>query len=193
MKIDHEAQREEFLRIARTNIQREGIEDLLDWLDQEDFFEAPASVRNHGCYPGGLCQHALDVYDQAVRLAKAYEMDIPLESLTIAALFHDLCKVDFYKLGWRSVKTEGRYDSVPSYSIEERFVFGGHGSKSVFLVERRMHLTDEEAMAINCHMGFADADERTRRSIAEVYRLSPLAWVVHVADEAAAFLLDRMG
>ena len=109
----------------------------------------------------------------------------------MAALFHDLCKVDFYKLGWRSVKVDGRYDQVPSYSIEERFLFGGHGSKSVFVTERKMHLTDEEAMAINCHMGFSDADEHTVRTVSEVYRTCPLAWLIHVADEAATYLLDR--
>lgn len=70
-------------------------------------------------------------------------------------------------------------------------MFGGHGSKSAFLVERHMHLTDEEAMAISCHMGFADADERTVRTVSDVYKTCPLAWVIHVADEAAAFLLDR--
>lgn len=77
------------------------------------------------------------------------------------------------------------------YTIEEQFLFGGHGSKSVFLTERHMHLTDEEAMAINCHMGFTGGDDRMTRTISEVYRTCPLAWVIHVADEAATFLLDR--
>lgn len=191
MKLDCEAQKEEFLRIARANIHRDGIEDLLSWLEQEDFFEAPASTKYHGNYPGGLCQHSLDVLDYALKLAPLCGCEVSTESLTIAALFHDLCKVDFYKLGWRSVKVDGRMDQVPVYNIEEQFRFGGHGSKSVFLVERRMHLTDEEAQAINCHMGFSDADDHTLRTIGEVYRECPLAWLVHVADEAATFLLDR--
>lgn len=78
MKLDYEAQKEEFLRIARTNISREGLEELLAWLEQEDFFEAPASTKYHGNYPGGLCQHAIDVYEMAVKTARAYELDISL-------------------------------------------------------------------------------------------------------------------
>ena len=191
MTIDCEAQKTQFLQIARSNIHRDGIEDLLAWLQQEDFFEAPASTKYHGNYPGGLCQHALDVYELALKTAKAYDLQLNLESLTISAFFHDLCKVDFYRLGWRTVKADGRTDQVPAYTIEEQFNFGGHGSKSVFLVERRMHLTDEEAMAINCHMGFSDVSDREMRSISQVYKHCPLAWVIHVADEAAAFVLDR--
>lgn len=117
MKIDCEAQKEEFLRVARANIRREGLEELLDWLAQEDFFEAPASTRYHGAYPGGLCQHALDVYDMALKTAAAYAPDLDRESLTISALFHDLCKVDFYKLGWRSTKVNGKYDQVAVYTV----------------------------------------------------------------------------
>lgn len=191
MKIDCEAQKEEFLRVARANIRREGLEELLDWLEREDFYEAPASTKYHGAYPGGLCQHALDVFDMALKTAAAFAPELSRESLTVCALFHDLCKVDFYKLGWRTVKVNGKSDQVPAYTIEERFMFGGHGSKSAFLVERHMHLTDEEAMAITCHMGFADGDERTRRTVSDVYKTCPLAWVIHTADEAAAFLLER--
>ena len=191
MKLDMDALKEEFYRVARANIDREGLEDLLEWLQEEDFFEAPASTRYHGNYPCGLVQHSLDVFNYALRIAPLCDCEISRESLAIAALFHDLCKVDFYKLGWRSVKVDGKFDQVPVYSVEERFNFGGHGSKSVFLVERKMHLTDEEAMAINAHMGFANADEHMMRSISDIYKNCPLAWVIHVADEAATFLLER--
>ena len=51
-------------------------------------------------------------------------------------------------------------------------------------------LRDEEAIAINCHMGFSRGVDSTI-SIGESFRYSPLAWIVHVADEAAVFMLDR--
>ena len=78
MKLDYEVQKEEFLRVARANIDREGLEDLLEWLEQEDFFEAPASTRYHGNYPGGLCQHSLDVYEYALKLRPLCGCDISL-------------------------------------------------------------------------------------------------------------------
>lgn len=41
---------------------------------------------------------------------------------------------------------------VPYYAIEDQFPYG-HGEKSVFLIERKMHLKIDEAMAIRWHMG----------------------------------------
>ena len=40
------------------NIKRDGLEDLLGWLQKSDFFTAPASTRYHGAYEGGLCEHS---------------------------------------------------------------------------------------------------------------------------------------
>ena len=63
-----EEQKARFLKIAREKIHRDGLEDLLDWLQKADFFTAPASTRYHGSYEGGLCEHSLDVYDYAQKL-----------------------------------------------------------------------------------------------------------------------------
>ena len=57
------AAKEEFIEIYQTNIHREGGEELLDYLsNKSDFFTAPASARFHGSYPGGLCEHSVNVY-----------------------------------------------------------------------------------------------------------------------------------
>jgi hypothetical protein len=54
-----------------------------------------------------------------------------------------------------------------------------------------MKLTPEEAAAINCHMGFSDGNTGTVRDVSDAYEQYPLAWIIHVADEAATFLLER--
>ena len=79
----------------------------------------------------------------------------------------------------------------PFYTVDERYHFGGHGSKSVYQIQYFMKLTPEEAAAINCHMGFSDGDMGTVRDVSDAYEQFPLAWIVHVADEAATFLLER--
>ena len=188
--MDFEKQKKEFLTICRENIHREGLEDLLNWLQRSDFFTAPASTRYHGAYAGGLCQHSLDVYKYALRVMKLYDGELNMESLTVAALFHDVCKVNFYKEDKRNQKINGIWEEVPYYSIDEKFVFGGHGAKSMYQVQYFMKLTQEEAVAINGHMGFAEG-ESSYRNIAGAYTHFPLAWVIHVADEAASYLLDR--
>ncbi|MBQ8159551.1 MAG: HD domain-containing protein [Clostridia bacterium] len=189
MALDLEKQQMEFLDICHTNIQREGLAGLVNWLMTADFFRAPASTRFHGAYPGGLCQHSLDVYNYALRASNLVDQPLDLESLTVASLFHDVCKVNFYKVDRRNQKVNGVWTEVPYYTIEEKFAFGGHGSKSVFLVERFMRLKTDEAIAINCHMGFSDQGNVS--SISQAYERCPLAWVIHVADEAATWMLHR--
>ena len=188
---DVEKQKQEFLALCRENIHREGLEELLTWLQKSDFFTAPASTKYHGAYRGGLCQHAIDVYQYAKKLAFLLPEPPSEESLAVTALFHDLCKVNFYRRDTRNQKINGEWQEVPYYTIEEKFCFGGHGSKSVFLVQQFMKLTAEEAAAINCHMGFSDGNPSAVRDVGNAYEQFKLAWLIHVADEAAAYLLER--
>ena len=189
--MDIEQQKQAYLALCRGNITRDGLEDLLVWLQKSDFFEAPASTRFHGSYPGGLCEHSLDVYGMALKGAEAFDLkNLSPESLAVAALFHDLCKVNFYRQDVRNQKIGGQWQEVPCYSIHEKYCFGGHGSKSVFLVQQFMKLKTDEAAAINCHMGFSQGSDSIR-DVGNAFEAYPLAWLIHVADEAASYLLDR--
>ncbi len=98
MELNIENQKQEYLTICHTSIQRNGLEDLLDWLCKADFFTAPASTKYHGGYQGGLCQHSIDVYQYAKRLTFLMSTPPSEEPLAIAARFHDLCKVNLYKM-----------------------------------------------------------------------------------------------
>ena len=186
--------KEEFKSVVDLAIDREGIDDLMGWLEETDFYTAPASTRYHGAHEGGLVEHSLAVYDRLVGLVNFYSNEdsdpIYNESLAIVSLFHDLCKVNCYKPDTRNVKDDkGVWHKVPCYKYEEQFPFGGHGSKSVYLVQHFMHLDPEEAAAINCHMGQFDATTYSNPS--PVYSQNKLAWLLHVADEAATFIDGR--
>ena len=190
-ELNLEEQKSAFLDLCRGMIHRDGLESLIEWLEKSDFFTAPASTRFHGAYEGGLCQHCLDVYEYAKKLAPLSPVPLNEESLCIAALFHDVCKVNFYKTDTRNQKIDGVWTQVPYYTVEERFPFGGHGSKSVYQVQWFMKLTQEEAVAINCHMGFSDCSNEETKRVSEAYGRYSLAWVIHAADEAATYLLKR--
>lgn len=178
----------EFIKTVKTNIQREGIDDLMKWLEDTDFYTAPASTRFHGAEEGGLLLHSINVYCQLKRLCDFYGLEVSEESIAIVALFHDLCKVGCYKteMRWRKDAND-KWEQYPTYKFEEDFAYGGHGSKSVFLVMSFMKLHPDEAAAINCHMGQWDATQYSNPS--ETYSRNHLAWLLHVADEAADFIL----
>lgn len=177
--------KERFISICKT-INRPGIDDLMKWLESSDFYTCPASTRYHEAYPGGLLEHSLNVYDAFQRLRKAYsEFEISDESAAIVTLFHDLCKVNCYASEKRNRKNEyGQWETYDAYTFKEKFCFGGHGSKSVFLVQHFMKLLPEEAVAINSHMGGYDGN----KDVINAYEQCFLAWLLHVADESATFV-----
>ncbi|MBQ7475049.1 MAG: HD domain-containing protein [Clostridia bacterium] len=179
--------KERFLSLT-SKIDREGVDKLLKWLESSDFYTCPASTKYHGAYAGGLLEHSLNVYDEAKRLLAAYpEISVPEESVIVAALFHDLCKVNYYATEKRNRKNDaGQWESYDSYTVREKFQFGGHGGKSVFLIQQFMTLTPEEAVAVNCHMGSWNGDTDVGRS----YEQFPFAWIIHVADESATYIKE---
>lgn len=164
-------------------IERDGARELLQWLESTDFFTAPASTKYHECYGGGLADHSANVFSELVRLLKAYpEIRVTAETAAIISLLHDVCKVGCYKTELRNRKNEfGQWEKYPVYTFKEDFPYGGHGSKSVYLIQKFMKLTDEEAVAINCHMGV----ENGNWAINDAYRAYPLAFLLHTADMAS--------
>lgn len=186
--------KQKFISLTK-QIQRPGIERLMGWLENNtDFFTAPASTRFHGAEPGGLCAHSLAVAKWMCILAHPIALvtgkKFSKESLLIVSLFHDLCKCNCYKAGTRNVKDEttGRWEKVPCYTWEEQQCFGGHGAKSMYLAQFFLKLSFEEAAAINSHMGFSDANIN---SVSSCYDQNTLAWLLHIADEAATYI-DKM-
>ena len=182
--------KDSFIKAYSENITRKGSQEFLSWMQSTDFFEAPASTIHHSAFEGGLAWHSIRVYFEANRLVNAYKdyINVSDETLAICTLLHDVCKIGCYKSDMRNVKENGQWVQKPYYKFDEDFKFGGHGSKSVYLIQKYMQLSDEEATAINCHMGsWGNVDEK---ATGDAFRQYPFAWLVHVADEAATFVID---
>lgn len=117
-------------------------------------------------------------------------MKVSGETAAIVSLLHDLCKIGCYKTELKNKKINNVWVQVPTYVFNEDFCFGGHGSKSVYLAQKYIRLTDEEAVAINCHMGPWDRNPGDY-SLGSAYENYPLAWLLHVADESAAYIREK--
>ena len=180
--------KEEFIAIFTENIKREGARELLAWLETTDFFTAPASTKFHCACEGGLVQHSLSVYHTLMERYFEEGTDNP-ESFAIAALLHDLCKANFYKVSTRNVKNEetGSWEKVPYYAVEDQFPYG-HGEKSVYIANGYIRLTREEAMAIRWHMGFSGPEDN--RTVGQALQKYPLAFALAVADMEASYFLE---
>ena len=186
--------RERFLEIFQEKITREGADKLLEFLSGSDFFTAPASTRYHGAYEGGLLEHSLNVYDclcdilARPRMKELYGLEYSEESIAIVALLHDICKVNFYKVGSRNVKDEnGRWQSVPYYTIEDTLPYG-HGEKSAYIASAYLRLSREEAFAIRYHMGFSGPEDANQ--VGKALEMFPLAFALCVADMEASYYME---
>ena len=188
--------REEFIELYREHIHREGADALLDYLENKsDFFSAPASAKFHGSYAGGLCDHSVNVYHcladylERSRVQELYGLEYPPESVAVAALLHDVCKIGCYKAGSRNVKgPDGKWQAVPTFFYEDKLPYG-HGEKSVYILSGFMRLTREEAMAIRWHMGFSGGEDS--RLVGQALQQYPLAFALSVADMEATYFLEK--
>ncbi len=184
--------REEFHKVFTERVRRPGAEDLLEWMERNGFFEAPASTKHHLAIPGGLALHSLNVYRRLREIGAAAIIGHPCEgkfhlegdleeSVAIMALLHDLCKTDCYHRDGEGYKFQ---DPLPL----------GHGEKSVYIITKYMKLLETEALAIRWHMGaYDDAVKGGTRAFNAAMNLTPWVWRLHQADMIATWEDERSG
>lgn len=189
-KINIENNQLEFVTRVKNNITRSGIHNLLEHLlNETDFFYAPCSTRYHLCVEGGLVEHSLHIDDIFDVLCDMFMPDFPKESRHICALFHDICKYHCYNPAKKSRKTgktlpngKPEWEDYTGYDFVEEFPYG-HGEKSVYLLQKYIELTDEEAMAIRWHMGYSDATFKGgQQSVSNAITKYPVIALLHSAD-----------
>jgi hypothetical protein len=172
------------------SVDRQGIKELLGWLEQTDFYTAPASSVFHGNFDGGLLVHSISVYKYLKNFTKSLEPNE--DSLKVIGLLHDLCKVNFFTKQVRNVKVPGekRWEEEESYAIDDQLPMG-HGEKSVFLA---MRYINEEALAIRWHMGGYDDAARAYiggKAQSNAFRAYPVAAALNIADMYVTYILNQ--
>ena len=199
MAIDVQANKDRFCEILRRT-GRAGVETVLAELDQLGFFSAPASTRFHLAEEGGLCQHSLNVYDEAMlvkvlqcRLRPNLEPKLDDVSVAVAAVLHDVCKAEVYKTEIKHRKVNGKWEDYLGYVPDYSALPLGHGEKSVIrLLRWGFELTDEEMMAIRWHMhawSLSDSPE-DGANFNKANERCPLLAVLIAADGLAAHILE---
>ena len=200
--MDNTQQNKERFSKILLDTQRENIDYLLQDLEEDGFFEAPASAQGHGAYPGGLLEHSLNVYDAAmatrqsmIELRPDIEDQLQPESIALAALLHDVCKTDFYKRIKRKKRNEiGISVEVETYEIHDENFHIGHGEKSVIMLLRSgIDLSEDEMCAIRWHMGPWNLSRDDEKFYRQAHRNTPLPGLIHVADTLASAIIERPG
>lgn len=169
---------------------RKGIVELIDWLENSDFIVAPASTRFHNCHEGGLLEHSLNVYREASRQKDLIKLfNVPQDSIIIASLLHDICKVNYYKVEMRNAKVNGAWIQEPYYTVDD-FLPIGHAEKSVIIAQQFIQLNEVEIAMIRNHMGFSK-DEMS--NVSALFNKYPESLIIHNADLIATYVLESPG
>ena len=172
--------------LSKLNIDLTEVNKLLD---QVDYFNQPSSTQYNGAYPGGLCEHALNVAHELGVLCNAYFPGRYTEEDVIkVALFKDFYKASIYEYYMKNVKNDltGQWESIPAYKTREgenRPVFGELGFSSFMQVKDAIPLTNEQIEAI-VHSRISDFAP----DIYNVFRAYPLVTLTRMAEMAAVYI-----
>lgn len=186
--------KEKYLNLLK-EVQRPGIERLIDWLvGQSDFFTAPASTIYHGNYEGGLCEHSLNVYELFKEKNTRFDLGLSEDSIRVMALLHDICKVNFYETYKRNVNISENNDKtgwrkIDFYKVNDQFPMG-HGEKSVIMISCYIRLNREEMMGIRWHMGGYE-NKDNYNSLSAAWGLFKSGSCLHTADLEASNIFEE--
>ena len=176
-------------------VNRNGIELLLHDLPTKgmSFYDCPASTKYHGCQPGGLLIHSLQVYEVFEELVKQYCLKITEESIIVVSLLHDLCKWNQYEPNLYKVPYQGNPAGsfkADHYSFNDLLPLG-HSIKSLMVIQKYITLTEQEQLLIRWHMGPFDKEYfDVQNKLHENY---PECIWFHCADQMATLLEEKEG
>jgi 23S rRNA maturation-related 3'-5' exoribonuclease YhaM len=145
---------DKFIELLRST-KREGIEELIAYLEFNDFFTAPASATHHYNNVCGLVDHTMNVYNTMKQLAATIDLNnevITDEQIIITALGHDLGKMGSYGKPMyvkRTLKT-GKPAATP-YEINKDLLAFPHEIRSLNILHSFIEITEEEEYAILYH------------------------------------------
>lgn len=174
--------------LAKLNID---LTTLSKYLDSIDYFNKPLTAQNFRAYPGGLCDYALDLYNELSQLARAYcPNKYTDEDIIKVALFKDLYRASLYELTTKNVKNDatGQWESVPCYKVTDmRPTFGDIGFSSYMIAKNFIQFSDEQIEAI-INSEFKGG---AMNDIQEVRKNYKLVTLTGMADIVCYYLLDK--
>ena len=138
---------------------REGMEGLIQYMEEIGFFNAPCSGGNHLCCEFGLVHHTRNVMMAAENigyalLGKNKYAEIR-DSVIIAAALHDLGKCGDYgkQMYVPNILKSGKASETKPFKRNPDLLPIDHATRSIKLATLFIDLTEDEEFAIRYHDG----------------------------------------
>ena len=171
-----------FIKHVLLSTKREGIEDLISYMEECGFFDAPCSSKYHLSCEGGLAKHTRNVMTYAEKLGVVWlggkEYNNIQEHVIISACLHDLGKMGQFdkSLYVPNLLKSGAIGKQP-YKVNSDLLDIPHEVRSIMIAQTFIDLTEEEQFAILYHNGLY-GDFKYEISGKE----TPLYMIIHFAD-----------
>ena len=180
------------------NTSRKGMENLVDYMEENGFFTAPCSTSHHLSKEGGLAEHSLNVCDIAISLIAAFDAESRLiESVIICSLLHDIGKMGQFgkphyvpnMLKGRTTKANPNPEPYQSdkkpYVTNPELLLVDHEVRALSIISRYIDLTEEEQQAILWHNGLYGPFKYEIQG-----KETPLYMILHFADMWASRIVE---
>lgn len=185
-----------------SKIERPGMINVIGYLENSDYFTAPASSKFHNNCEGGLAAHGLNLKALLIEKNERFNLGLSEASICIAAYLHDVCKVNVYKSTTKNVlvgKKPGPYGKMindwrtqSGYEFQENLPLG-HGEKSLTILQYKgLHLEAVEMFMIRWHMGAFDLSPSQMRTFGEAQKFIPAVTAMCTADMEATAYLEKI-
>lgn len=185
--MDVQKTREEIIDLLRAT-HRDGVENLLLWMDDNGFFTAPCSTQFHLAHAGGLAEHSLNVMLIARNINDKLKANVPLDSLIISTLLHDLGKCgQFGKPEYtENILKSGKVSESKPWEKNKELLPVDHEVRSVAIASQFIELTEDEQFAILMHNGLYGTFKYSLQG-----NETPLQMIVHFADMWASRVVEK--
>lgn len=161
---------------------RTKVKTMMDGKVGDVYFTAPASGREeyHSCFPGGLCQHSLNVVSNLKKLADALAPGkFDAATLIFVGLFHDLGKVgDGTNEYYVPNPSDWHRQKGMLYETNKACVYMPTSERGLYILQKHgIDVTAEEYLAIRLNDGQYDDTNKNYRM-----KEPELSLLVHWAD-----------
>lgn len=162
---------------------REGMEDLIAYMEEIGFFEAPCSGGNHLACQFGLVHHSRNVMMAAENIGYALLGKVKYaeirDSVIIAAALHDLGKCGDYgkQMYVPNILKSGKESEAKPFRRNPALLPLDHATRSIKLATLFIDLTEDEEFAIRYHDGLYESANYAVKG-----NETPLYLILHYAD-----------
>jgi len=176
-----EEKKHAYFKKLMNSIDRKGMPELLEWMEEKGIYTQQASTRFHGNYASGLLDHKMNLYELFDYMCKMFNLNVSEDTKVICAFGHDLCKIEAYINGQWNPANNGN----------------GHAKYSIELLEKFIELTPEEKEIIRFHMGmystteFIPKGEYDLKELVDAYNKNKIAKLFYFADDMVSQFVDK--